>query len=498
MKKIFKKSVIKAISFLLVFVVLFVALDSIFQFKYSESILPIKTFYEQEKDTVDVLIVGSSHSYSNFRPHILWNNFGYSSYVLGASIQPLWNSYYYIEEALKTQTPEVIILEGYRLAETKEYTTPYYAIKSTYGMKWSKTKLESMITSFKPEELSSYLFEFTNYHSRYGDLSKNDFVDFDYNLFYKYYKGELNKTETCELKTPDIDSFEKKEKKLSTKTEEYYIKILELAKEHNIPLVTIVAPYSIPQSEYGYYLYAEKIAESYGMPFINANELYDEIGIDFTCDFSDEYGHLSSSGADKFTDYVGKFLRKNYTLTDRRGDEKYESWQIHADNFDRYYNNPIKNETDLMSYISTCEAKGDYSYIFILNNTDVYCDELTENLQEAFTMLNCESAEITDGIWVFRNSEPAFQSSDENLDKSIRFDSSLDIRLLFNKMSFDVSTLDGNYYNAYFNNNDSRKGMPLGMTMVVYDEMYKKIVETVYCVGDNTELTRVNEFEKKK
>lgn len=496
MKNILTKNVIKVISFLLIFVVLFVSLDSILAFKYSESIIPIKTFYEQEEDTVDVLIIGSSHSYSNFRPHVLWENYGYSSYIMGASVQPIWNSYYYLEEALKTQSPEVIILEGYRLVETKEYTTPYYAIKSTYGMKWSSTKIASMIASFKPEELSSYIFEFSNYHSRYNDVSKNDFSGFTYNKFYELYKGELNKTETHKLSTPDVDSFDKKEKKLGAKTEEYYIKMLELAKSHNIPLVTIVAPYSIPQSEYGYYKYAEKIAESYGMPFINTNELYDEIGIDFKSDFSDEYGHLNSSGAEKFTAYVGKFLNKNYTLKDHRSDEKYESWQTHADNYDRYYNNPIKNETDLVSYIAICEAKGDYSYIFILNNSDCYSDELADNIKSVFTMLNHETSEISDGILVFRDSKLKYKSSSNDLDKSIRFDSDFDVRLMYNKMSFELKTLDGDYYYACLNKNDEKRGMPLGMTMVVYDELYNRVVETVYCSGDSTELTRVNEFLK--
>ena len=492
MKKKVVRNTEKVISFLLVFVLLFISLDSILKFKYSESILPIKTFYEQDEDTVDVLVIGSSHSYTNFRPDVLWNNYGYSSYILGASIQPLWNSYYYLEEALKTQSPKVIILEGYRLVEQKEYTTVYYAIKSTYGMKWSETKIDAMKASFEEDELKNYIFEFTNYHSRYSDVGKGDFVSYSNNEWYKYYKGELSKLDVYELTEPKVSEYSTKEKKLAEKTEEYYIKMIELAKSYNIPLVTVVAPYNMPQGEYGYYKYAEKIAESYGMPFINTNELYDELNIDFSADFCDEYGHLNNLGAEKLSDYVGKYISEHYNVEDHRNDEKYESWDISSYHYKRYYNNPIKQETNLLNYIERCETEGDYSYIFIINGYDIYSDSMTEEFNSVFEKFNISSESITDGVWVIRNSQLEYQSSSEKLDKNIRMDSDNDIKLKYGAKNFTISTFDGDVFYACINNNKTVRTIPIGITMIVYDDIYDRGVETVYYSPDENELTREN------
>lgn len=57
--------------------------------------------------------MGSSHSFVNFNNGTLYEEYGIASYDLGGSLQPMWNSYYDLKEALKTQTPELIVLEGY-------------------------------------------------------------------------------------------------------------------------------------------------------------------------------------------------------------------------------------------------------------------------------------------------------------------------------------------------------------------------------------------------
>lgn len=495
MKKIFTKNTVKAVAFLLVFASLFISLDAVLKFKYSESIIPVKAFYEQEEDTIDVLIVGSSHSYSDFRPDILWNNYGYSAYVLGASLQPMWNSYYYIEEALKTQSPEVIILEGYRLAETKEYTTPYYAIKNTYGLRWSETKYNAMAASFEPDKLSEYIFEFSNYHSRYSDLSKGDFTPYINNEYYRYYKGEICETKTYELPETDISGYSDKAVPLAEKTQEYYIKILELAKANNIELITVVAPYNMPAHEYGYFKTGEKIAESYGMPFINGNELYEELELDFASDFRDEYGHLNDKGAAKITKYVGDFIKDNYNLTDRRNDSRYASWQTYAEEFNRYVLNPVKNSDDITEYISICEKQNDYSYVFVINSYDKLSEYLSESINTVLTQFGIPAENITDGIYVIKNSKVEYFSSSTDVDKALQLDSDYSIRLKYGDVSFNMPTLNRECFYVCINNNKNIHTTPLGITMIVYDNKYNKLVESISLLSDidsferNTQIT---------
>ena len=71
---------------------------------------------------MDVLVLGSSHAFENINTGTLWDEYGMASYVLGGSRQPsLEYIYYYLKEALKTQRPELIVLEGYMLLYDADY-----------------------------------------------------------------------------------------------------------------------------------------------------------------------------------------------------------------------------------------------------------------------------------------------------------------------------------------------------------------------------------------
>jgi hypothetical protein len=54
--------------------------------------------------------------------------------------------------------------------------------------------------------------------------------------------------------------------------------------------------------------------------FLDFNEAYDEIGIDFATDFAD-YDHLNVAGCQKFSFYFGKVLRTFYELPDHRNEQ---------------------------------------------------------------------------------------------------------------------------------------------------------------------------------
>ena len=494
MNKKVMKNITKVVSFLMICILTFSVLDGILKFKYTDGTKPINTFYEQEEDTVDVLILGSSHAFTNFLPKVLWDDYGYSSYIFSASVQPVWNSYFYLEEALKTQTPKAIVFEGYRLVEKSDYVSAQTAIKSTYGMKFSSTKIKALAESFRLSDFLEYTFQFGNYHSRYNELGKPDFKEFYNDPYYRYYKGEVYQLRTYDsAKRVDVSKYDQAEKKLSEKTEKYYVKMIELAKEHNIPFITIIAPYNIPEREYGYYKYAEKIAAEHDVPFININEDYDSINLDFKTDFSDAT-HLNHAGAKKLSVYLGDYLKQNYDIPDRRNDDKYESWQIYSDVFTRYYHNQLKKESDWKKYFETAEAEGNYSYVMLVNGYDSFGTDAKNAVSDFLSAVNIDNSDITDSVYVIRNGQLQFTSSDTDTDKSIRFNSNTDIRLSFGEKQFDTPKEKKNVYFANINNNDKSnlRVIPCGITVIVYDEILEKVVETVYYESDANAMTRTN------
>lgn len=108
-----KKTILRITCFVLILCMVLGYVNKVFKVKYGDGIYGVTKFYELDDNTVDVLFLGSSHAYEDFNTGTLWDEFGIASYILAGSVQPMWNTYYYLKEALKTQTPELIILEGY-------------------------------------------------------------------------------------------------------------------------------------------------------------------------------------------------------------------------------------------------------------------------------------------------------------------------------------------------------------------------------------------------
>ena len=65
----------------------------------------------EPKNTIDVLVIGDSESYTSFSPMEIWSEYGYTSYVMGSNAQKIYQSYNYLLLALETQHPKVVVLE---------------------------------------------------------------------------------------------------------------------------------------------------------------------------------------------------------------------------------------------------------------------------------------------------------------------------------------------------------------------------------------------------
>ena len=85
----------------------------------------------------------------------------------------------------------------------------------------------------------------------------------------------------------------------------------------------VVCPYEITQVDKSKYNTISEIIESRGYQFIDTNEYYEEMGIDYSKDF---YNGDHPFGAKKFTEFLERYICENYRMPDHRRDEKYNSW----------------------------------------------------------------------------------------------------------------------------------------------------------------------------
>ncbi len=477
-----KKRIICVVSFLLAFVLIVGVCREFFSFKYLDSIYKMEAFYELEDNTVDVLVLGTSHAYQGVNTAVLWQEYGYTAYDLCGSAQPLWNTYFYLEEALKTQTPKLILLDAFAVHYTFDYSEPSKAIKNTYGLKFSATKLNAIRESFDfCEHGLQYYFEFLQSHSRYSDTSESDLYPYLANEeLYKNSKGFYCYYTSKAVEDVDVSNVQYLNY-MTDKNYEYYTKIIELAQSKNIPIAITVIPFVTNQYYQGHFNEAEKIAEEYGVPFYNFFTDYKTaINLDYSTDFADSQ-HLNHLGNTKLTRFLGEMIKEEYNVTDKRGDEKYESWQIDADN----YNHTLKNSkiTSITNADEYFEQINDKNYTLICSLSFKDADNLNSNSNDLINVFFDEmnvSYKQTNGFWVFGDGKTVYSNTKTENGFSKNFDlGKVDGVLLETVKSGKDSDAAQNVNNIHFNKTKMTKSNE-ALTILVYDEITQELIDCVY------------------
>lgn len=463
-----KKTFIRIICFICLLTTSLYMLNRMLSFKYSDGSLQMTHFYELDRDTVDVLVLGSSHSFVSFSNGTLWDEYGIASYNLGGAMQPLWNTYYNLEEALKTQTPELIVLEGFCTCFNIEYSSEGDVIKNTYGMKWSPTKFNAIKTSVPTEQAPDFLLDYGRYHNRYSSLSKSDFT-FDYdvqtadsNWLGEDWKGQFLFSTNTPLNIPDVSSVDY-ESPMVPKAETYYRKIFELANSKNIPIVVVLAPYEISESEQSVFLYAEKIAHEYGAGFINCNLLLDEIGIDPASDFHD-FWHLTAKGASKFSSFIGEYLTSNYTISDRRGNPKYYSWEKWSDFSRQYEFASTIRDTSTLNDMQGLLDNPNYWTIISSSESESPSSAITENFLQNLGLNN----HTPKGIWLVQDHQILYGTDSDYLEEYIQTDTH-DFCLMHNEYDENQLIIDNKTIEDKVSN---------GLNITIYDTVLNTTIDS--------------------
>lgn len=288
----------------------------------------IGSFYKEPKKQMDVLFVGSSHAFQSFSPMHLWNETGIASYNLGTPQQTIPCTYYVLKEGIRLQAPKVVVLETYGVRYDEDYKTTSRLHEAVDNIPFNGTKIE-ILTDFLPHTLDfherlEYAFPIIKYHSRWDKLSPKDLKTKNEWLRGFQIRAEIRKQEEPEWITETAE--------INARTIEYLDKIIKLCEENNIELIFVQAPMAPKKSSKSYEEAYRKLnsmpgyAEEMGIPYLNFDDLKEEIHLDYALDFKDQ-GHVNLWGAEKATEYIGTWLKEHYDLPDHRGEQGYEKWE---------------------------------------------------------------------------------------------------------------------------------------------------------------------------
>ncbi len=342
-----RKDILTTGIILLIFGTVFVLISMLLQPKYMTELEEgsfISQYY-REAGGHDVIFLGDCEVYANYSPMELYRDYGITAYIRGTPQQLVWMSYYVAEETFRYETPRALVFNVNALRYSEPVSEAYNRL-TIDQMRWSGSKVGIILASMTEEEqFLSYVFPILRYHSRFDQLTEEDFSwlfrvrDNTFNGFQLHTEVVPAGSLPVERVLPDYQ--------FADICYEYLDKLRLLCEENGTELILVKAPTLYP---YWYEEYDEQIreyADEYGLSYYNFLERSEEIGLDFSEDTYDGGYHLNLSGAVKLSQYFGNILLEEHGLADHRQDPEIASiYNEKLQIYDKIIEERIKEQKD--------------------------------------------------------------------------------------------------------------------------------------------------------
>lgn len=447
-----------------------------------------KSFYDLEKDSIDVALIGSSVIAAAYDPFQLYEEHGISSYNFGVMQQPMIGSYFWLCECLKTQSPQLVVLDV-RTVGRKDDRNEADARKSYDYLRPSLNKLKYAIEYCSEEKDASfleYLFPLAKYHTRWTEIDEEDF-DFVMGNNKSLTRGFVTLTRRCGTSYEGFDVDTDETKKYNKLNLHYLKRIIQLCQEEDIDLLLVRNP--DPSWSVKKHNYVNNIAKEYDLPYLDFNvaDLLEEVGIDYAADGADLV-HLNMSGAKKITTYLGKYLEENYDLPDRKGTAIGEQIETEEEMYQyAYADAQLGMVTDLDEFLA---AAGKDCYSLILANGAGLAGTFSESQQEALEKLHI-SQETQEALRSEKNVIAVIDQGEETLlyDDSVKEiqaqGGTIEQAEILEKQGY---LNDGALYSATSTKDgcaiqigsEECKVNPSGVSIAVYDQVIHQVADTIY------------------
>ena len=285
-------------------------------------------FFE-DKQGFDVLFMGTSRVLDAIQPMELWRDYGVTSYNMGNNSEPLELTYHVLKLAKDVHKPEVVVVDVFYMdhAIDEAWAFPFRHVFLD-AVPLSKAKIDMVKATLPESEWLEFLMPFSLYHGRWDELLSGEgerMVECE-----PYMMGaEFRPVRTAR----DDYSFTDEMVEQDAPGAQALRDMATLCKESGIELVFVALPGHASEEKQRCINSAARVAEETGVPFINMIPMG---VIDAETDCYDYEGHLNPDGASKATAYLGAYLKENYQLADRRGEDGYRHWDENLDQYEMH------------------------------------------------------------------------------------------------------------------------------------------------------------------
>ena len=316
---------VRAVVFLALALFLIICSNNVLrQVKYRLQKGAFPSFYAQEKNSIDIVTIGSSADYRYIDTPMLYELFGYTSYNLATAQQPTSVTRFIMNEAEKSQSPSLFIVEArefVHLPESKQETA-VYCVSDSMDLSLNKWLMLCRGYASWEDRLKGF-FDITKYHGFWHDM-KGKTLPYWNNRVKDEKLSWKNNTKVAAINKPELPS-KLDPLPLIEPNEKALIELLEDCRKKNREVLFILTP-----CEYSSDLFPRRaetlrtIVESYGY------KLYDMIrdenlDLDYSYDFYNR-SHTNMWGAEKVTRALGEYIKREYNIDTQHSDAVKAAW----------------------------------------------------------------------------------------------------------------------------------------------------------------------------
>lgn len=251
-------------------------------------------------DDIDVFFVGSSEFYSGISPMLIWNQEGITSYDYAIGAQRTYNADVMVKKLLSTHHPKLVVLDGYVALKQGNPDEGVFAQAASW-------------------------FPILDFHENWKKFGGELLL-----APVRYTNREINKGFRPDQRhaVTDVSGFmaPSEERLAMPLLNRLYLRHIKALCDRAGVQVLVLALPSPENWDYAHHNALQAWADRAGISLVDLNLMTEELGIDPDTDYRDGGDHLNVNGAAKVSAWLGTYLKEQYGLRDRRGEEALAAW----------------------------------------------------------------------------------------------------------------------------------------------------------------------------
>lgn len=263
----------------------------------------IRDFYNQPKNSLDFVAIGSSHAYCTFDPIYLEKLTGKKSYTFSTAALSFPGRLCYLKEMYKRQNPKVVFMDMTGV-DLEDATFEKHRHENFSYLPMTLNRYRYAFLSVQPKLWEEMAYPLRLYHSNWTKFNSYQVITF--------FKGNPVKHQGY-VTLKDAHPITLAKDNLSANHSINVLKlsmldqIVELAKSHNTTLVLFAAPSSMEDQAAYLSILEKRYSSKNNVHFLNMNDWLKQSRLDEKTDFFDS-NHLNYAGVRKISPFIAQYL----------------------------------------------------------------------------------------------------------------------------------------------------------------------------------------------